>query len=380
MGIISNNDSKSIENKSGKTKGFEFMDQSAIKLFQCLLCRGALPAEKGDIFINHLQEQHRTFFNFEFLFAAFKLSDIMIKEAIEFIEDRTDMNANNLETIMNEEIKTFKNYEKDISETLEEEPMPNFEKETKLEMEDTNIEIPSLKPKQAEVKNLDKKKKKLKKKSKTLMCDCKLNSKSGKVRRFHLRVIHDNQFGCHSCQIAFKTEEILKKHLSKNKCIKKIYKMEMETTNLCPECGVETSDKNKLASHMKAHDQNVYICDLCSVEIKGKVAFRRHKTRFHREKQPCQYCGKVVKKIREHILRRHTRNEDKKYQCKDCGTGYINKELLKIHERIHTNERPFICRLGCGFTARTAGNRTVHEKKTKHKKTNDMENERPSNK
>ena len=355
------------------------MDQSTVRLFQCLLCRGVLPAQKGDIFINHLQEQHRTFFNLEFLFAAFKLPEKMIKETIEFMEDRIDMNANNLETDLNNEIKTFKADPEGTSETFEEESIPKLENqfsdldenshekvERKLE-----LEISSLKPKQLEdAKKMNKKKLNKKKidknRIKVLKCDCKLDSTSAKEKEFHLRVNHNNQFGCHSCRIAFKTQEILRKHLGKNKCIQKLYKI--ETSNICPECGFEASDRSKFTSHMQLHDQTVYVCDLCSVEIKGKLPFRRHRTRFHRKEQTCQFCGKAVKKIREHILRRHTRNEDKKYQCDNCGSGYIRKELLKIHERIHTNERPFVCRLGCGFSARTAGNRTVHEKKTKHEK------------
>ena len=125
------------------------MDQSTVRLLQCLLCRGVLPAKKGDIFINHLQEQHRTFFNLEFLFVAFKLPEKMIKETIEFMEDRIDVNANNLETEVNKEIKTFKIDEEGVTEAIEEENMHKIENQLSEER-NQELEKSSLKPKQLE--------------------------------------------------------------------------------------------------------------------------------------------------------------------------------------------------------------------------------------
>ena len=46
----------------------------SVSIVTCILCDGAIPAEKDEAFLNHMQEQHRSYYNLDFMFAAFFLS------------------------------------------------------------------------------------------------------------------------------------------------------------------------------------------------------------------------------------------------------------------------------------------------------------------
>ena len=65
----------------------------------------------------------------------------------------------------------------------------------------------------------------------------------------------------------------------------------------------------------------------------------------------------------KHIKTKHTSESEKKYQCGECGKGFIEKNRLSVHtQSVHTNEKPFPCRFMYGFACSDLGNRTKHEK------------------
>ena len=43
-------------------------------LIQCSLCQGALPASQDEVFLGHMRDQHRAYFDLDFMFAVFCLS------------------------------------------------------------------------------------------------------------------------------------------------------------------------------------------------------------------------------------------------------------------------------------------------------------------
>merc|ERR1712098_453127 len=106
-----------------------------LRLVQCLLCRGSLPAVKDDIFMGHMQEQHRAYFNLDFLFTSFFLTDESINQTLEFMvnidsvkdtlasdDQKFEMNENvlDVETNLEEEVEIRENdYEEGISLKVE---------------------------------------------------------------------------------------------------------------------------------------------------------------------------------------------------------------------------------------------------------------------
>lgn len=48
---------------------------------------------------------------------------------------------------------------------------------------------------------------------------------------------------------------------------------------------------------------------------------------------------------------RHIQGEPHSFACDDCGKSFSRKWNLKVHQRLHQGERPFVCKLpGCGKT------------------------------
>ena len=90
--------------------------------------------------------------------------------------------------------------------------------------------------------------------------------------------------------------------------------------------------------------------------------------RVHADLTPCPQCGKSVRSLDNHILRTHTEDGLKKYQCQDCEKGFISLGALEKHRmNVHLKLRPFQCRYGCDFGYNDISNRNAHEKK-KHGK------------
>ena len=64
----------------------------------------------------------------------------------------------------------------------------------------------------------------------------------------------------------------------------------------------------------------------------------------------------------------HTPDEEKKYQCPDCGKGFLTNTVMEQHRmNVHLKLRPHSCRYGCDISYNDTSNRNQHEKK-KHGK------------
>ena len=88
----------------------------------------------------------------------------------------------------------------------------------------------------------------------------------------------------------------------------------------------------------------------------------------HREKIPCPQCGILVRDLQSHIAAVHTSDQDKRFQCQDCGKGFNGKKKLEDHRmNVHLKLQPYKCRYGCDFGYNDISNRNQHEKK-KHGK------------
>lgn len=48
------------------------------------------------------------------------------------------------------------------------------------------------------------------------------------------------------------------------------------------------------------------------------------------------------------------------FMCHKCGRGFTTAELLKVHSRGHTGDRPFTCHV-CGKTFSSASNLAQHK-------------------
>ena len=136
---------------------------------------------------------------------------------------------------------------------------------------------------------------------------------------------------------------------------------------VCNICGKVLNSKGALNGHHRAlHEiRELKIkCEQCGKLFVNAFVLKHH-MRMHQEKKTCPVCGKKVRMLKSHIDSVHTKDEDKKFQCQDCGKGFMLKEKLEHHRiNMHLKTKPYNCRYGCDIRYNDMSNRNAHEKRT----------------
>lgn len=122
-------------------------------------------------------------------------------------------------------------------------------------------------------------------------------------------------------------------------------------------------------SSSEEHRKNItgrIACVRCGKQFASARAFEKH-ARMHNELRPhrCTICDvgfKLKVHLKKHNLYRH--NTDYPCKCSVCGKGFKDTSAVRLHERIHSNERPFLC--PCGKAFKTRENLWGHRHRLKH--------------
>ncbi|XP_029311740.1 zinc finger protein 23-like [Cottoperca gobio] len=169
-----------------------------------------------------------------------------------------------------------------------------------------------------------------------------------------------NLYKCDKCEEAFRYKVSLDGHkLTHNE----LY---------CSVCRKVLRDAAALARHKASH--TLFQCNRCEESFTLFKPLSRHCENIHKISRPfkCNYCPKVVSKLRILIAHEWKHTGHLPFQCAQCGLRYKTDGDLTSHQRVHTREKPYLC-AECGKTFSQKSNllrhlNLIHSKSRNEKK------------
>ena len=103
-------------------------------------------------------------------------------------------------------------------------------------------------------------------------------------------------------------------------------------------------------------------CTYCNKVLPHTRHLRIHE-RIHTGEKPfiCEICGKTFTQKGHLTAHQRIHSGDKPYSCVTCGKSFVEKKSLTQHVRIHSGEKPYSC-LVCGKLFTVKGNLVVHKR------------------
>ncbi|XP_055632730.1 zinc finger and BTB domain-containing protein 17-like [Toxorhynchites rutilus septentrionalis] len=210
--------------------------------------------------------------------------------------------------------------------------------------------------------------------------ECGHESQNGYEFRTHRFSHQDGHYKCKRCIFSCDTKEQLKEHKLMNDCAvadeKRPYsKPATLKDKKCPYEGCEYTAETYGAMyvHKRAKHLQQFSCEICGKRFAFANQVRLHE-KLHTGEKPyqCTVCSKSFRRMfsfKEHMAI-HEGNES--YVCDVCGKSFTRPRYLNAHLLTHSEERPFECAI-CESRYKTNGELTKHIR-TKHQSQLDLSN------
>ena len=373
------------------------MNSVAGSFVRCVLCQGAMPFTKNKVVEAHFLEQHRAYFNIDFLFQSSFLHEDQIIITLDFMESLTTSTNSDKETSTNETIyKNDQHFETVEVPSNDQNNITSsnetiFQNDQELDM--VEFDIPSYEENNS--------------KNEALIDGVYPSTKSEKEPSADKSIFlndHQNIAKVSSNVQSYSKNETLidglsitlydpiedlDKIASKSVEEEKIYlspfpiaKFDNVDTSVsgngdlvCHYCNKIYPSKRKLTQHQcEIHDIRPKTCHICNKEVIGNKRLKNH-MRGHRT-HTCKSCGK---QIPEDQFKRHSQSCTL-LTCTSCEFKTFRKGIFKNHkcersinEKLNNRikkDKEYRCDL-CEYVTKVKANLNRHEKivhySTKHK-------------
>ncbi|XP_065189966.1 zinc finger protein 79-like [Sycon ciliatum] len=115
-------------------------------------------------------------------------------------------------------------------------------------------------------------------------------------------------------------------------------------------------------SQKRSKNKTSQRCQYCQKEFKTVSHLRVHE-RVHTRDRPfkCDVCGKSFTQSCRLCAHKRTHTGDRPFKCDVCGKSFAQSGNLCVHKRTHTGDKPFKCDI-CGKSFSQSGSLCVHNR------------------